>query len=116
MGTILHGWSGSWKRLVLCACLLLCGSAARLAAQTPQPHPPGTPVLQPMYFNKKVIQLPVQVQDDFRARIREIQLYVKDQPKAPWTLRDKVTPDKDAFVFQAARDGEYAFTMVIVDL
>lgn len=67
------------------------------------------------YLNKLTIQLPIQLEDKYRPLLQEIQLWCKENPAAPWTLRDKAPPTQTAFNFQAPRDGEYFFTMVTVD-
>jgi hypothetical protein len=80
------------------------------AVQTSQP----APVLR-NYLNKKTIQLPIMINESARASIQEIQLFCKDHPSAPWTIRDKAAPTQREFIFKAATDGEYWFTMVTVD-
>lgn len=42
--------------------------------------------------------------------IERVQLYVSDNRGKSWTLHDEITPDQDAFVFQARKAGEYWFT------
>jgi hypothetical protein len=78
----------------------------------------AAPAKQPVtksYLNKQTIQLPILIEDRARSLVQEIHLYIKDQPSAPWTLRDKVGASQTSFTFKAPRDGEYWFTMVTVD-
>src|SRR5437868_326707 len=118
MSIYLHNRGGRWnfRDTALLACVLLGWTAAGvLRAQVPQPRQAVEPVAPReapsgprLYLNKSVIQLPIQISDQYRVQIREIQLYVKEQPTSPWTLRDRTGPDQKAFIFQAPRDGEYA--------
>ncbi len=112
---------------------LLVGSAGLLLgwtgtgvlnAQPPMPMPlstaekaaaPSAAPVQRNYLNKSTIQLPIQINEQSRSLISEIQLYVKESPSAAWTLRDKVGPTAKAFNFQVPRDGEYWFAMVTMD-
>jgi hypothetical protein len=98
---------------------LWLGGTDALSAQTPEPPryvapQQEAPVLR-NFLNKNTIQLPIQIAEQSRAMIGEIQLFVKEHPGAPWTLKDKVGPAARAFTYQATRDGEYWFTMVTVD-
>jgi hypothetical protein len=83
------------------------------------PEPAGATVprssVPPYHLNKRTIQLPIQLDDKYRPMLQEIQLWIKETPSAPWTLREKAPPTQTAFTFQAPRDGEFWFTMVTVD-
>jgi hypothetical protein len=67
------------------------------------------------HLNKHTIQLPIQLDEQFRPILSEIHLYVKESPTAPWALSGKAPPSQTSFTFKAPRDGEYYFTMVTVD-
>src|SRR5262249_6180087 len=67
------------------------------------------------YMNKSVFDLPVHIDERARGGLQEIDLYVKDNPAAPWTLHKKERPTATVFPFQPPRDGEYWFTVVTVD-
>lgn len=98
--------------------LLVGWSAAGPVAAQPAAAPvaaPSTPQVQRNYLNKNVIQLPILINEQARSLIAEVQLYVKEQPGAAWTQRDKVGPTAKAFTFQVPQDGEYWFAMVTVD-
>ncbi len=71
--------------------------------------------VQRNYLNKRIVQLPIQINESARATIQEIQLYSKDHPASAWVLREKARPTQQAFKFEAPADGEYWFTMVTVD-
>ena len=71
--------------------------------------------MQRNFLNKKVIQLPIQIEAPARATIQEIQLFVKERANAPWVLRDKGGPAQASFLFHAPADGEYWFTMATID-
>ncbi|MBI3821430.1 MAG: hypothetical protein HY289_01995 [Planctomycetes bacterium] len=95
--------------------------ASVVSAQPREVSPP--PVVAPEatavkrnHLNKQQIRLPIDIpSEQARSLIAEIQLYVKEQASAPWTMRDKVGPTAREFTFQAPRDGEYFFAMVTVD-
>src|ERR1043165_8689292 len=95
------------------------GSGALHAQPSEAPNLPArtqTAPAKPRWFlRKNLIELPIELKDSARAQIQEIHLYMKDDPSAPWTARDKVGPHQRAFTVQAPRDGEYWFTMVTID-
>src|SRR5262245_52905166 len=63
------------------------GPAAIGAQPTPGYIPPGgAPQVQRNFLNKRIIQLPIQINDSARASIQEIHLYVKDRPDSQWVL------------------------------
>ncbi|MSQ93746.1 MAG: hypothetical protein EXR98_04230 [Gemmataceae bacterium] len=82
--------------------------------KSPAAVQPTAPV-ERNFLNKNLIRLPIEMDQQIRKAIKEIHLYVKDQPSSPWTLKDKVGAAEKSFTFQAPRDGEYWFTMVTVD-
>lgn len=82
------------------------------AAQSPTtPAPPE----KKEYLNKNVVVLPIRIDPRFRHEIREVQLYMKDNPARPWTLQDRALPEKTEFQFRTLIDGEYWFTLVTLD-
>jgi hypothetical protein len=93
--------------LALFAGLTLGGLAAR--AQMPAVTAPSK-----MFTNKQQFRLPFNLDDRERARLREIQLFVKYNGDL-WSCKETATPDKKAFTFKAAQDGEYWFSIVTVD-
>jgi hypothetical protein len=103
-GALLLGWAGAGPL----ASQAFAQGAEKAAVQDAAP-------VQRNYLNKSVIQLPIQINEQSRSLISEIQLFVKESPTAPWTKRDQVGPSAKAFTFQVQRDGEYWFTMVTVD-
>src|SRR5262245_39759640 len=96
--------------------LLLPGLAhlkgGTLAAQMPAV---GGQLPAKSYMNKSVFYLPVHMDERARGGLQEIQLYVKDNPAAPWTLQQKAQPTATVFPFRPPHDGEYWFTVVTVD-
>ena len=92
--------------------------SGRVLAQGPGADVPPAPEhsgIARYYLNKHMIQLPIQMDEKFRPILKEIRLYCKDQPSAPWTLRDTATATQTSFTFKAPHDGEYLFMMVTVD-
>jgi hypothetical protein len=66
-------------------------------------------------MNKNPFYLPVVVDDRTRSGLQEFQLYVKDDPSRPWTLKDRQGPATTSFQFRPPQDGEYWFMVVTVD-
>ncbi|MBM4068282.1 MAG: hypothetical protein FJ271_04980 [Planctomycetes bacterium] len=89
------------------------------AAAFPGAMPHGAPAVPAMpakkFMTKSVFYLPVKVDDRVRSTLKEIRLYVKDDPSKNWLLQDKVDPKQTYFTFRAPREGEYWFTVVTVD-
>ncbi|MCI0377286.1 MAG: hypothetical protein L0215_06760 [Gemmataceae bacterium] len=107
MACLLRGWVAA-RRWVF-AGLLLAGLLPEAAlAQGLQPA-------QRTYLNRNVVHLPIQINERDRSKILEVQLYVKEGPQAPWTLRDKAPVTQPFFSFRAVRDGEYWFSVVTLD-
>jgi hypothetical protein len=111
-------WARPAAGLLLWAGGTLGGASA--LAQVPEPAGVTAPAAERAgaaryHLNKHTIQLPIVLDERARPMLQEIQLYYKEQPSAPWALRDKAGPTQTAFTFQAPRDGEYWFTMVTVD-
>jgi hypothetical protein len=96
--------------LTLFSSLLLVSSVALLAqaAQAPAPLPKN-------YINKAVLSLPIQIDPRLQAGLREVQLWVKEDPAKPWAFQQKAPPTQAEFRFRAPHDGEYWFTIVSVD-
>ncbi len=67
------------------------------------------------YLNKGTVHLPIQIDDRVRPTLQEVQLWVKETPQAPWTIKEKVPGTQTFFTYRAARDGEYWFNVVTVD-
>src|SRR6185312_10790615 len=99
---------------LLAAAAVLRGGTPAAAQMPPGPTmapagapAPGMPQLPPKsYMNKNVFYLPVIIDDRVRGQLREIHLYVKDDPGVPWQLAKKGHPWEKVFPFQPAREGE----------
>src|SRR5438874_423325 len=80
------------KRIAgLCLGLLLAPVAVLLAstaapAQVTPAGGVGGSLPAKNYMNKSPFYLPVIIDDGVRAKLREILLYVKDDPSKPWTF------------------------------
>jgi hypothetical protein len=105
-------WLGTAAGVALWAGGGALGSQA--VGQTPALPPAHSEPAQ-FHLNRQTIQLPIQLDEQFRPILQEIRLYYKERLTAPWTLRDKATPAQTSFTFRAPHDGEYWFMMVTVD-
>jgi hypothetical protein len=101
--SLLMGWTGSGTL------------QAQPENTNPSSYTQSAPQTPRNFLSKSLIQLPIRIDDASRAKIQEIQLWIKDNPSAPWTFREKVGASQTAFTIQVPRDGEYWFTMVTVD-
>jgi len=90
-------------------CLVVLGMGVFAARGQAQELPPKT------YMCKNVFYLPVKIEERVRASLREVQLYGKDNPAKPWVLLERAVPGQTYFTYRAQHDGEYWFTVVIVD-
>jgi hypothetical protein len=98
---------GAPTLLVLAA---LLGSVPAARAQVPVGGvPPKT------YMNKSPFYLPVTFDERLRPSLKKVQLYVKEGPDKPWTLKEEVSPTQSWFTFRSQQDGEYWFNVVTVD-
>lgn len=73
------------------------------------------------YTKKSEFKLPVKFDANQRARLSEVQLYVKQGPSDTWKLNQKAAANSSelsatgGFKFKAPCDGEYWFNVVTVD-
>src|SRR4051812_18019290 len=79
-----------WLSAVTGAALAVLGGASVNVAVAQTADAPAKQAVTKSYLNKATIQLPILIDDRARSLVQEIHLYVKDQPTAPWALRDKV--------------------------
>jgi len=100
------------KQLGLWGNAVLMGAAILVPAVRAQ-----TPAMQrKIYTDKSAFKLPIQIDEKERARIREVQLYVKAAPGGSWALKETVQATQKEFMFRAPKDGEYWFAVVAIDI
>src|SRR4051794_23580355 len=105
-GSTAHRFQTFSARVKLWACrflgvplaLYLTGSAA---AQAPARS----------LVNKTEITLPILLDNSVRPMLKEVQLFVKESPTSPWTMKASVPPTQTSFVYRAPGEGEYAFSV-----
>jgi len=95
------------------AVLLGCLLASYVSAQTPSPAPDSQPPKK-IYTHASQFRLPFNLDEADRGRIRDVLLFVKAGDDA-WRQQDTAAPTQAHFSFRAPRDGEYAFSVVVVD-
>src|SRR6516162_1529615 len=97
--------------------IALAAALAALATTPAQaqtnPQAPGAPPKR-VYTRVPQFRLPFNLEESDRARIRDVHLYVKSGDD-PWARKESAAPTSTHFSFRAPRDGEYWFTIVIVD-
>jgi len=76
----------------------------------------GQPEASRCYMKKAVFNLPINLNDAVKSQIREIRLFGKTSADGSWGLLQKCPPTQPAFKFQAEKDGEYWFTIAMIDL
>jgi hypothetical protein len=89
---------------------LFLAASPVMAETKPTPASAGLRI----YTRNTTFKLPVQVDDDVRARIIELKLFVKG-PDDVWACHESGAPTQTAFSFRAPRDGEYRFLFATVD-
>jgi hypothetical protein len=82
--------------------------------QTGRAQPNGPAAGGKMYTNKQQFRLPFNMSDSDRAKLREVQLYVKSGDEG-WAIKEIGQPTQTHFSFHAPHDGEYWFNIVTVD-
>jgi hypothetical protein len=99
------------KRVGVFALALAVGLIVREAGRA---QPPGPAAGGKMYTNKQQFRLPFNMSDSDRAKLREVQLYVKSGDEG-WQCKEIGQPTQTHFSFHAPRDGEYWFNIVTID-
>src|SRR5262249_49403708 len=66
-------------------------------------------------LNQNKFEIPIRILPERRSEIRELELYVSTNQGKNWNLVAKATPDKDRFGYFAQGDGQYWFSVVIID-
>ncbi len=89
--------------------------AALLVLTLPaRPQAPAEQGPRKIYTRVPQFRLPFNLEEVDRAKIREVLLYVK-AGNEPWAHKDTATPVQTYFTFRAPGDGQYGFTIVVVD-
>ena len=91
---------------------VLVGMAAWVSAQGPKNDPPRT-----VYINRTAFKIPLKkIEERDRARLKEVQLYVRQGASGRWEKVAHAPPTQSEFIYQAPGDGEYWFAVAAVDL
>lgn len=105
---------GTWFHLANLTALLSAAVAIALGVDRPLVAQESR-VIPRSLVNKNSANLPIDLDPRARPHVKEVQLYVKENPQAPWVLRDRVPATQPFFHFKAPHDGEYFFCVVTVD-
>ena len=62
-----------------------------------------------IYQKKRSFRIPFHIDEQGRARLKEVQLWVSEDSGFHWEPRSRTTPDLGKFTFRTAHDGEYWF-------
>lgn len=98
----------SWKVLSWVVASLALAGAVRAQA-------PAGPLPNKIYTNRPAFKLPLRIDAEERARLREVQLYMKNGAAGVWALKEAGAPTQTEFTCRVPADGEYWFTVVTVD-
>ncbi len=93
--------AGAWTA----ACLLL----STLSSTAPGLPPDVSPV------NSNRFEIPIRVVPERKADIKLLELWLSTDKGRTWSMSRPATPNDAAFPFVAQVDGEYWFTVVVVD-
>ena len=67
------------------------------------------------YVKTPLFELPLNIDEKTRAATKEVRLYCKPNTGAAWVLLEKCPPTQTKFNFHAGKEGEYTFTITMVD-
>ncbi len=91
---------------------LLAGSVPAVRAQAAAAQPAQ---IAHCFVKSPYFELPLNIGEQARAAARELRLYCKPSPTSAWVLLQKAPPTQSKFSFHAAREGEYLFTITMMD-
>src|SRR5437868_7741844 len=77
-----------------------------------QGRPPAPASASKIYTRNKTFCLPIALDNKDRARVQNVQLYVRAGPNEPWVLKDTAPPTRTEFDYSVTQDGEYWFAIV----
>src|SRR5205807_271464 len=66
-------------------------------------------------MNSRNFEIPIQIVDGQRSKIKELILFVSPDQGATWNEVQVASPDKNAFIFYAPTDGLYWFNICVID-
>jgi hypothetical protein len=69
-----------------------------------------------IYCRQASFRIPFQIEPGEQARLKEVQLYIAEEPGKGWRLYRTVGPDQRHFPFKADRDGLYSFLVRTTDV
>src|SRR5436190_15296454 len=90
----------------IAACLLLAALSRSAPALSDAPFP----------IRDNRFEIPIRIDETRRNDIKALELYVSTDQGKTWNQAGLAKPDDKAFAFQAQTDGEYWFSVAIVDL
>lgn len=73
------------------------------------------PQVEEWPLNTKKFQIPIRVKQDRKEDIKELVLYVSRDKGKTWEISSKAAPSQEAFTHHAKEDGNYWFSVVVVD-
>jgi len=106
------GYARSRTALVvgLGALAILAGVMFVPQARAAEPAPRSASAKVPVIYQKKrSFRIPFHIDEQGRARLKEVQLWVSEDSGFHWEPRSRTTPDLGKFTFRTAHDGEYWF-------
>ena len=62
-----------------------------------------------IYQKKRSFRIPFHIDEQGRARLKEVQLWVSEDSGFHWEGKSTATPELGKFTFRASHDGEYWF-------
>src|SRR5207244_2486167 len=74
----------------------------------------ATPPADLVPMNTRNFQIPIQIAEGQRSKIKELILFSSSDEGKTWHEVAVATPDKDSFVFYAPTDGLYWFNICVV--
>jgi hypothetical protein len=90
---------------------------APMPTQMPLPQEASQQPAQPevWYMKDAKLSIPIRIKPELRNEVSELRLWVSENEGKTWAVYDVQKPDRDAFNFEAKKEGPYWFSVTLVD-
>ena len=85
---------------------LIAWTCLLLAAATPD---------EVFYMNHRGFQIPIRIQADKKADVKELVLWVSRNEGGTWEIQNRARPDAKSFDFMSQADGMFYFSVAVID-
>lgn len=103
-----RGWSSKALAVGLGALWFVAGVVPLIAAEDDS-SPRAQSKIPFIYQRKRSFRIPFHIDEQGRARLKEVQLWVSEDSGFHWEGKSTATPELGKFTFRASHDGEFWF-------